>query len=173
MDNYIKDIEDVELSGQDLKRMTGLNNITAYHDLHKFTNIDQLMGNSDAVIILYEMKENYGHWVLLFKTGNKQLQFFDPYGLKIDEELKFAQYNLRLHNGQITPHLTSIIKNSDYTVHSNTTKYQQWKAHTNTCGRHVAVRYLYKNLNHDDYKKLMTKQKLKPDEYVALMTMLL
>jgi hypothetical protein len=110
-------------------------------------------------MILYETREDFGHWILLSKLDKDNLRFFDPYGLGIDEELKLATYNRRIHNNQIVPHLTHLLKQSTYNVQVNKTRYQKILSHVNTCGRWTAVRSLFSNLDAEKFKQLMKGNK--------------
>lgn len=168
MDKAINELENIDLSGLEMQRMSGVNNVVAYHELNNYRSINQLLGQDGIVIILYEMRENFGHWCCMWRLNTNTLYFFDPYGLKMDTEIKYAHYNIRL--GSI-PHLTYLVNLGGYTVVNNTTQMQEFKHQVNTCGRHVVQRILWKNLSNENYVNMFLNQKLKPDQYVSLLTM--
>ena len=168
----LKHSEAVFLSGKDIHQITkGACNPMAYHELENVTDIEQLFNKHDAVMLLYESEENSGHWVTLIKHSDSILEFFDPYGLTIDKELKLSKYNLRLHQGQVVPHLTHLIEQSKYKVISNTTRLQRFFNAVNTCGRHCAVRVLLRDTPLKEYVALYKKTKhYDPDIWVTALT---
>jgi hypothetical protein len=171
MDNIIKNAENIELSGIDLHRMTdGKAVIISYPELGKFKSLDELFGNLDQIIILYDMQDpSIGHWCCLMRIGDL-VEFFDPYGLKVDQELDFTN---PMHIRQEGPHLSAMIQNSGYNFVYNSTKLQEFKHHINTCGRHVAVRLRFSYLDLKKYIQMLERNKYSPDEMVSLLTLLL
>ena len=159
-DSFIKNGEDYDLSSDDVMNITDNKyKFILYHDLEKYNNIDDVLGQNKGVILLFQ-NENHdsGHWVTLWLDGDT-LYFWDSYGLRMDEELKYADYNRRIHNGVPVPHLTHLVEQSNYKVVSNTYRYQKFKTHINTCGRWVATRLKMRDTNEEDFKKLFTKNK--------------
>lgn len=176
MDNIIKDAERFDLSGADIHRITdGKCNIIQYSDLERVNNLEEILSPHGAVMILYTTKKNFGHWVCLFKiNNNKLLEFFDPYGLKIDEELQITNdLHLRDHNGIITPHLSALVNSGGYRVLSNTYQIQEFLEHTNTCGRHTGMRVRFRDTPLKKYIKLMTTNKYNADWMVSAMTLMI
>ena len=55
--------------------------------------------------MLYETKQNFGHWTALIKQQNF-IEFFDSYGLQLDQELNYATYDN-------TPYLTNLVNKSN------------------------------------------------------------
>ena len=152
--------ESVSLSADDILKITDNRcDVMVYTDLHKITDINQLFENKDAVVILYQAKENYGHFISLLKHSDHILEFFDPYGFDIDEELKFSEFNIREHEGQLVPHLKHLIDNSGYQLIVNKQKLQQFKKDVNTCGRWCAVRIKFLHLSLAQFINLMTKNR--------------
>jgi hypothetical protein len=78
------------LSDEDIQRI--LRNdakIIKYSEPGHFYDIDQLLPwEKDYCIIIYDGKPNGGHWTALSKY-NGLYEFFDPYGVKPDNELKW------------------------------------------------------------------------------------
>jgi hypothetical protein len=176
IDSKILQAENIDLSGEDLHRIVdGKARIIKYDDLKHFNSINEVLGEHGAVIILYETRENFGHWVCLFKIGNKKLEFFDPYGLKLDEELKVSpEFNMREHGGELVAHLTALIELcDDCEVVSNTTQLQKVLKHTNTCGRWVGMRLRFREVSLREFIALMTENKhYDGDFWVSALTLL-
>ena len=148
--SFIKNAESISLSDSDI--LTALNsrcNLMAYEDLEHYSDINDVLGEHGAVVLLYQSSADNGHWVTLVKHPTKQgvLIFFDSYGFPIDSELKLSKFNLRVHNGEAVPHLTHLIEQSTYKVESNNFKYQSNRQDDNQCGRFVIVRLLFRDLD--------------------------
>lgn len=162
MDALILKAEDISLSNVDLHRMTTDDiKILTYDQLSSYDTIDRVLAPHGAVIILYQTSENYGHWVLLFKKNSgSELEFFDSYGLNVDEELDIInEDNLRVHHGIVQPHLTQMLNASNYKVSHNSVKLQKHLSHVNTCGRYVIFRYNNRFMELDEFNKILTKNK--------------
>jgi hypothetical protein len=170
--SHLKDAEKIELTDNQIHQITkGRCLPMPYHRLHSITDINQLFAKKQHIMLLYEMEENVGHWVLLSKLDKDTLLFFDPYGLNVDEELAVAKYNSRIHKGQIVPHLTHLLQNSTYNVEVNTTRYQKVLKDINTCGRHCAIRALFSDLDPEQYKQLMMNNRhYDPDIWVTALS---
>jgi len=176
IDTEIKDSEKFELTGSDILRIIQNNGkVMSYSKLERFDDIDSALEPYGAIVLLYEVKKNYGHWVCLFRRGKNTLEFFDPYGLKVDEELGFQNnlYMRESYDGGM-PHLTYLLKKSKYNVVHNPYKFQRTKEDVNTCGRHCAVRLRFRDTPIDEYHELMTTNKCyDADWFVSAMTILI
>ena len=160
IDLNIKKSEQYDLSDDDILRITdNKTKIFLYSDLENVNHIDEILQQYDCCVILYQLEANIGHWVCLIKRGARKIEFFDPYGLSIDEELKYSKYNLRKHNGEIVPHLTALLEKSNYKIKSNKVQLQQFKQHINTCGRYCALRIRFKDVSINKFIDLLTKNK--------------
>lgn len=144
--------------------------ILTYPELEQYKNIDELLYPYDKVIILYLTSENYGHWVALFKINHNNIEFFDSYSMKPDEELKLIGEHVRNVNNQTTPHLSHLLYDSNYNIHYNDVRLQKMKNDVNTCGRHCIVRLACDKMFIDDYVKLITSFKYDPDYVVTYLT---
>tara|TARA_R110000803_G_scaffold96428_4_gene164596 strand:+ start:208 stop:729 length:522 start_codon:yes stop_codon:yes gene_type:complete len=171
MDKVITNLETQDLTGEDLKHIcNGLVDIVPYHTLGNYKSIEELMGKYGSVILLYEMRENFGHYVALFMNGNNDLEFFDSYGFKPDEEIKYATYNQS--NG--VPHLTQLLKKYNKKIVVNTERLQVFKEHINTCGRWTSLRILLKDKPLREFIELFTKNRqYNGDFWVSALTYLL
>ena len=157
-DAIIRKAEEIPLSGADLlKIVNGKANIHRYSDLHNINSVDQLLGQYKASFILYQHSSDYGHWVALFKVDENTLEFYDPYGILLDNELKFSEENQRLHEGKQVKHLTALIDKSKYKLIQNFQENQQSLRKINTCGRHAALRIKLRHMPLKEYNKLLRK----------------
>jgi hypothetical protein len=176
IDGSVRFSENIELTGADIERITnGKCKIMEYGNLKNFKNLDEAFGIHNAIIILYPTTRGHGHWICLILNDNKVLEFFDPYGLKVDEELKIIK-KLHLRNGfgGLEPHLTALINQSEYTVISNTKKLQKMHSHVNTCGRWVSLRVRFREISVSAFIDLMTKNACYDgDFWVSSLTLLL
>lgn len=171
MENIIKKLESISLSGADiLKICSNKSNLIPYSDLSNYNNIDEALGPYTSCILLYETKLNYGHWCCIFKVDKNTLEFFDPYGEKVDEQLKHIPQNMRKSLNEEIPHLSYLLINSPYDVIYNKKKIQKLETDINTCGRHCAFRIVMRSLPLDDYIDLFQNQKQSADFWVSALT---
>lgn len=175
IDNIIKDAEQINLSGDDLLRLTdNKTKILKYEDLKTYDSLEQIFNPHGCFIMLYQTAENYGHWVTVIDRGNRHLEFYDSYGLKPDEELNMNnEYHLRIHGGEIVPHLSALIRKDNWKVLYNKKKLQKYLEDTNTCGRYCALRVRFIKESMDKFNILLIKNKhYDPDFWVSSMTLL-
>jgi hypothetical protein len=174
LDKIVLNAEKIPLSGSDLERITeGKAQILKYSDLHQYNTIDDVFGNKEAIIILYLKTSNFGHWCALFKSPWKPetLYFFDSYAYQMDEEIKFADEQLRLHQGEVVPHLTHLVQKSNYYLEQNKFQFQSKQQDINTCGRWASHRVRHLDMTPDEYKTYMAKNKhYTPDFWVSVLT---
>ena len=165
--NIIYNAEKYELTGEDIKKFIPDCLIIAYHNLKNYNSIDEIFNKYNTLFLLYETKENYGHWCVLNRINNNTIEFFDPYGYKLDQELKYSNYNL---NDKGAPHLTDLFNNSNYKVYSNIYKFQKEKKDVNTCARHCIVRTKFIKIPIIEYKNFFGNSN--PDYFVSAMTII-
>jgi len=163
---------DYSLSDLDIKTYLGhMVKIITYKELYKYQSIDQLLSPYDVVVILYEVKPNNGHWTILFRRNSKVIEFFDSYGLEVDDELKLINNKYRNQLKENFNYLTQLIYDSPYELEYNNYKFQKLDHKINTCGRWILLRYTNKHLNIDDFYeeiiKLSKKLKITPDLLVS------
>ena len=173
LQDIVKQAEDIYLSGEDVLELTDHRcRIIKYSDLMFISSIDEILDVDGSIIILYQKTSNSGHFCLLtnkYKEGS--LYFFDPYGYYIDDELKLSDFQIRNMNGIEVPHLTHLIENSNYDLIVNKIKYQEFKEHVNTCGRHCVTRLNYINLSDEEYNNFLKKNShYNPDFWVSVLT---
>ena len=162
----IANAEEIDLNENEIKWITnGAANILAYHELAPFTNIDQIFAGKPCCILLYETKENFGHWTCVINRG-AVLEFFDSYGFAPDAELNFATYDN-------TPYLTNLIKSSGKKVIHNTVDLQKWSPDVNTCGRWASTRCALRSFDIDTFVQLFTDNgNYNPDFWCSAITYL-
>jgi hypothetical protein len=171
MERLIKKLENIALSNEEILQICNNKaNLLTYPELHKYNDINQCLGKYGAVIILYETRKDYGHWVCVFKSAKNKLEFFDPYGLFPDEELKFIPEHFRKISNQQYPHLTYLLYKSNYLIEYNDHKLQKKLKNIATCGRHVGLRILLRKYNIDQYASLFKDKCFNADQIVTMLT---
>jgi hypothetical protein len=158
---------EVSLSGLDIQNQVNCN-IIKYSDIPNYNNIDDLLIN-DKCVILYETKENYGHWTCIYKHGNT-LAFFDSYGNNFNEQTKFipTQLNKKLKNNH--KNLIKLLYKSPYNVEFNEYPLQKLEEGVNTCGRWVIVRLQNPYVSVNEFHKLFVNKLMTPDEIIVKLT---
>ena len=159
-DSIVLDAEQYSFSGDDIQKLTDNKyDIFRYHDLSKYDSIEQVLGNNKGAIILFQNESaSSGHWVGIYTEGDT-LFYMDSYGLDIDEDLQYSQYNLRIHGGQKVPHLTHLIEKSNYKVKTNPYKFQTFRTETNTCGRYVALKLKWRDKSFKEFNEILNNNK--------------
>lgn len=173
MDGLIAASEGKSFSGEDILDLTDKKcRIVEYRELSQYPTLKAAMGKHKAMAVLYETRENYGHWVAVIQTNESLLEVFDSYGLGLDEQLKFINPYFRKVSGQSVPHLSHLIATSGIKlVVTNDSRLQAVAADTNTCGRWVGLRIAMRDYPLENFIALFKKQKQKPDWYVTALTM--
>lgn len=169
--DILKKLGKISLSGEDIyNALHKKTNIITYAQLRDYKSIDELLKPSGSIVILYETSKGFGHWVCLYKDGSK-IVFFDPYGLKPDEELKFIPKHFRKENGTNYPLLTYLLYKSGKNIEYNNHRLQRSLKDANTCGRHCIVRILNKKIPLDKYAEILQNVKnITPDQVVTALT---
>lgn len=152
------------LSGEDLKNILGDDlRIIKFQDLKNYSNICQVLPKKkDYAVIFFtdDIKNdvNIGHWTCIMRY-KKKFYFFDSYGLKEEDELKFISNEKRRKFGEEIDYLKNLFNDVDYSY--NKIDYQSWDDGVNTCGRFVVLRlYLFKNgiYTNEDFYDIMKKK---------------
>lgn len=143
----------IKISSNDIfKVLDGKCNIVLYKQLADVDNINKLFHplNEDPIksknivpcIILYETKDRSGHWCMIIKINKNTMEFFDPYGIDMDTQLRFIPENFRYFDTYY-PHLSWLVANSKFNnIISNNYGLQEIRPGVNTCGRWVLLRAL-------------------------------
>ena len=168
MEKQIIDKEKVSLSDKDILQLTQNKcRVMTYSDLLNYKTLDEALGRNNALCVLYETSDKFGHWVAVIKT-NGIIEHFDPLSSKPDREFKHISDEYKKN-----PYLSHLMKESPYKLSYNQYKFQKNKPNINTCGRHCAMRIILKNYTLEEYKKLMTNKTYDPDFLVTLFTEIL
>ena len=174
IDRIIADAERYALSGEDILRIAdGKCVVISYEDLHNLETLDSVLLPYDAVVILYQTSDSFGHWVTLLRRGNT-LEFYDSYGLRPDEELNMDnEFHKRIHNGEVVPHLSHLIRQDGYRVIYNSKRLQKNLEDENTCGRYAALRVRLRNFSVSKFNGLLTSNRAyTADFWVSALTLL-
>jgi hypothetical protein len=163
---------DKALSSDEINEaLGGKTKIITYDKLKDYKSINELLKPFGNVVILYLNDKNFGHWTCLFKNKEGNIEFFDSYGLPMDQELRFIPDELREQLNQTKPILSNLLLKQKKKIIYNNHKLQKLSPKVNTCGRHVITRLLMKNMNIDDYNKFIRSFDLTPDEFVTMLTL--
>ncbi len=133
--------------------------ILTYKEIYSYKTIDQLLSPYDVVFILFESTPRNGHWTLLFKRNNYEIEFFDSYGLVVDDELSYIDDRYKEELRENYKYLSHLIYLSPYELEYNNYEFQLFKKGVNTCGRWVILRYQYKNLPIDVFHEVLESVK--------------
>jgi hypothetical protein len=172
MERLIDKLKTKPFSGGDIvEAVDGNTKIVRYPEIHKYNTIDELLHPHNCCVILYESKPRYGHWICILKQPNNTLEFFDPYGMGIDEQLKFIPKHFRQQTKQKYPLLIRMFLNSPYNIVINHMKIQKFNKDVSSCGRHCAMRLISRDLPLRNYQQLMKKEDgLDADDKVTYLT---
>jgi hypothetical protein len=163
LEDVVKNGEQYALSGSDMLDLTEHKyRVYKYQDLENVNSIDELLGRNGGFILLFQNTASSGHWVTVFKINDKTLEFYDSYGLNVDEELEFTEFNRRRHQGKVVPHLSHLLNNSRYNVISNDYDFQGKEnlTQTQTCGRFCGYRLRHRNIPLKEFQDLFKKNKI-------------
>lgn len=147
---------------QMLEAVDGKAKVVLYPELKKYKDLDDLFGNVDCIFLLYEFERSYGHWTMTFRNGNN-VEHFDSYNYKPDDEFNFIPEYFRKINDMMYPQLTKLLHDSKYNIHYNNYKLQSKSDNIATCGRHCIVRYWFKDLDIDKYYQMLKYIRKKTD----------
>ena len=137
------------VSGDDLKNVLGQDlKIIKFQDLSKYNDIYQLLPKpKDYAVIFFtddiQNNTNIGHWTCITRYKNN-FEFFDSYGLKEEDELKFISKEKRQRFGESIDYLKHLLEPVKHS--NNKYDYQSWDDGVSTCGRWCLLRiYLFQN----------------------------
>ncbi len=163
------------LSDKDILRLTdNKTKVIMYPELAQYETLDDVFGDHDSITLLYLQKENLGHWCCVNFINDSTIEFFDPYGIFIDDELEFTSPKMQQRLNQRLPVLSKLFKESPYKLTYNEHQFQELGSNIATCGRHCVVRIvnrekplkIYKNM----IKSLERKTSLDADDIVSILT---
>ena len=173
--NKINKLKQKALSDEDIfNALKGHTRIYLYKDIINATDIDDLFGPYDSVVLLYEKEPKVGHWVGLLRK-NGIIEFFDSYGIFPDNEKRYINRQFINLSGQRQNKLAQLLYDAwkKYRVEYNDHHLQIMKDGVSTCGRHVISRIWHKNMTIDEYDKFINSFRnkgLNPDDVVSIIT---
>jgi hypothetical protein len=142
------------LSSDDiLNMMDNKTKIITYGQLGQFDDVETLLKPFDNIILIYESAPNYGHWVALFKTPRKTIEFFDSYGLFIDDEKNFISKTFLNKSGQKHNYLSKLLYETKTPIDYNDVCLQSEDKNVATCGRWCITRIKEKHLTLPQFVK--------------------
>jgi hypothetical protein len=154
-----------------LKVVDGKANIITYPDLYRYKKLDDILKPYGSAFILYEWKPSFGHWISINKINPDTVEVFDSYGVLPDDELGWVPKKFIKKSNQDFTYLTELLYDSPYNIDYNHYKFQKKGSGISTCGRHAAMRILFKEMPLDEYYKVFGG--VDSDELVTLFTMLI
>jgi hypothetical protein len=166
-----EEVRDYSLSDDDIRRLLGKDiSLMTYPDLANKKSLNDCFDSKGRCIILFlTQDEHTGHWCCMFRT-KKGVEFFDPYGDRPEEQLDEVPQSRLEQLDQDQPYLTDLMRRSGVPIYYNTHAFQKERGDVNTCGRHCVVRLLYKDKTLAQYKSIIDKTGLCPDDFVSGLT---
>lgn len=182
MDNLVKRELALPFSEQDLRTLCSASDapprkthhvpIVSYADIRKHHHLDSVLGKEGTCVIWFRTSDHGGHWTSLIRVAPSWVEFFCPYGMPMDTQLKLIPQQYR--DGQDHPYLSDLCRRSGYKVINNGMKLQKMSNGISSCGRFVGIRIAMfqqgmRSLR--QFQQLFKNQKLTPDQYAALLSM--
>jgi hypothetical protein len=151
------------LTGNQIKQCLGTVKIIPYSKVKQFFDVYKLLDPFDAVVILYRTDDNYGHWTCLLQNQHG-IEFFCSYGVIIDDQLdQNKNPHFQMQYGQDHTYLTKLLYECTSPISYNHHKFQEYMrddgVRPETCGRHVIMRLMNKNLGLDEYKNKLDSER--------------
>jgi hypothetical protein len=145
--------------------------IIPYKRLVDFDTIEEVFDPYRVVFILYETKPFFGHWTVIC-TDSTTNYFFDPYGFKPDEELKFTSKEYRKANNMWLPYLSYLLIKSPKKLVYNKYKLQDiTDKSVATCGRWCALyAYFYDQTSIKEFAETFLNSNITPDQAITIIT---
>jgi hypothetical protein len=180
MDKFLEKYENIPLSNTRISQLLDHNvKIEVYPNLHKYNNIDELLGTYGACVLLFESMPKYGHWCCIFKVSDELIEFFNPYGTIAegwpDDCLTHIPEEFRKITNQLIPKLSLLMLNSPYELSYNEYPFQKHESDIKTCGRHCVVRLRNKHMELEEYLDYLNfecdKYNINYDKLVTLLTL--
>lgn len=134
------------MSGQEI--LEYVPNMMKYGELENMS--DSEIVERMPLVVLYEFKEDYGHWCLLTNTV-EGIEFFDSYSFLPDSQREFIDEPFKSLSGQSRPRILKLLKNLSNFLQINYMDFQLQGADTATCGRWCCLRYLLRDLSVEDF----------------------
>jgi hypothetical protein len=138
------------ISGKDILKWLPNATVLKYTDLKKYKVLPKL-----PIILLYEIKNNVGHWTSILRTP-EGIEHFDSYGYVPDDEFEFIPDKFKYESNQNYKYLLNLLYNANETINYNPYKLQG-EPPIATCGRWAILRNLFNNLTIDQFANMINK----------------
>lgn len=152
------------ITGRQIQEWIPNASILKYSELKNYNSLPKL-----PLVLLYEIKHNFGHWVTILKTP-EGIEHFDSYGYAPDDEFDFVPEPFKYESNQDYKYLLNLLYNSGNEINYNPYPLQGGDKIA-TCGRWVILRNILNRLTSDQFKKAIIEKcnelKINPDELVA------
>jgi len=158
------------LSAGDIMRMLPGTRIWTEPQLAGMQLADALGRDGSCVILIPVTTPTNGHWVCLWDAG-PHIEWFDPYGMGVDVGLQryvSPAARRRLHETQ--PNVLDMLMRQDKPVLVSHGHFESMRPDIDTCGRHVCVRLLHRNLDDSEYARFIYGQGANADAVVTTIT---
>ena len=160
---------DNPLSADDIKKYFGGRcKVISYNQLQKYNDINELLHPYDKVFILYVWEKTgnnlMGHWQLVFRNKDNNIEVFDSFGSWIDSFLNKIGKSFNNEIGQNYKYLSKLLYDSNHIIEYNDTVLQNEKS--NTCGKWCIYRLKNIHLDIDDFCKLFGDNTLNNDRLI-------
>jgi hypothetical protein len=169
-DTVVHNAIDDELTGDEVLKLFGSKlNFMLYEKLYSCNSLADILEGKDGTVILYQYEKFEGHYVLLMKRNDNEYEYFDPLGYEVDYALAYFRYDK-------SPQLSDLIRrhqNNGGTVTINKQKFERDAERINTCGKHVIVRYSFKEMNLSEYTHFIKSSRIKSDRLVTMLTLII
>lgn len=110
-------------------------------DIITYQEINENMlneSNDYCCFILYETSPRIGHWTVLFyNEPDNIVEFFDPYGIIIDDQLQWTYYTYP------KKYLIDLFIDSNQPFEVNNIQFQKFDKNIETCGKWCCLRILF------------------------------
>ena len=160
---------DYALTTDEVQKLVPDLKLVLYPDLGKLRELPR------KTLLLYFDNPMGGHWTLLLRRGARDIEVFDSYGVKPDQEFEWIGREKRRANGQPKNWLTQKLIKFDK-VEYNPYKFQadSGEQEIATCGRWCALRALFSDLTIDEFWAMINHYagalKVSRDELAVMMT---
>jgi hypothetical protein len=148
-------------------------NIVDYLDLANVSNLEQLFENSLNVIIFFPVESEFqGHYTCMCYYPDQHLiSYFCPYGMSPMRNIILSNYLKRFDENmlRVLPNLIKTFCNNGGKFLVNSYQLQSKKNSIATCGRHVTMRIMNRDIiDPTEYKNFLKMYNLTPDQIVSL-----
>lgn len=165
---------DHALSDSEISALLPGIHIISYPDLEGFSRIEDAFDGEGRVVILFLTESNtVGHWICVHAMPDGGIECFDAYGLLPDGPMRWLSKSKRVVLHEDVPTLSRLLAEAqarNIKVHYSPYNFQSDKHGVATCGRHVVVRLMKRDLSLPAYAKFIRAGGRSPDRVVTDIT---